>query len=55
MKRWFKDYWMVVVFAAIGVALITVAIIAAANGGSSIDNWSLNPANPASPVRQMMP
>lgn len=56
LKNFLEEFWWLVAFIIIAVIVITVAIIMGVNGnGLNIVEWTINPANPSSPVHQIMP
>ena len=56
LKNFLEEFWWLLVFIVIAVIVITVAIIVGINGNRlDIVEWTINPANPSSPVHQIMP
>jgi hypothetical protein len=58
MLKWYlEEFWWLLMFVAIAIIVITVAIVIGFNSGSELDivEWTVNPANPSSPINQILP
>jgi hypothetical protein len=57
LKNFLEEFWWLLVFVAIAVIVTIAVIIIGLNSGSELDivTWTINPANPSSPVHQIMP
>jgi hypothetical protein len=57
MLKWYlEEFWWLLVLIAIVIVMIAVALVVGPNGNEfDIVSWTINPANPSSPVHQIMP
>lgn len=56
MREFLEEYWWILLFVVIAVIAITLAVIFGVNDGSfDVIGWTANPANPASPLHQILP
>lgn len=57
MLKWYlEEFWWVLVLIAIAIIAIVVVLVVGLNGNElDIVEWTVNPANPSSPVHQILP
>ena len=56
MLEYIKEFWWVLVFLAVALALLVFLFVAELDPtGFNATEWMVNPANPASPLHQIMP
>ena len=56
MLEYIKEFWWALIFLAIALALLVFVLVTGLNPtGFNTAEWIINPANPASPLSQIMP
>lgn len=56
MLEYIKEFWWALVLLALTLALLVFVLVAELDPtGFNMTEWTINPANPASPLFQIMP
>lgn len=56
MVEYLKEFWWALLLLVACIALLVFVVIMGSNGGSlDVVDWTVNPANPASPLHQILP